>query len=113
MLNLNIGNKGGSDFLRGSILFYLVFFLAVESLATMGAGVFMDVEELPEIGTPDEPTPGFFGGLVDGLDYAFSSMGYFFALLIYSPDFAMFTTLLIIPFVLLVLMYIIETGRGN
>lgn len=101
--------KGGSDFLRSGIIFFITLFIFIGIIASFGFGDFITVE------TPEQPQPLEPSGnwILDALTYVGNNLTYFFGLLGMSIDFGIFTSLIFVPFLILVTMFILETIRGH
>lgn len=113
MINLS-SNKGSSETVNRGIIFFTIFFIAMYMFVTYGgAGRFISAEEVVPPPEPNQPSETFWGGLVDGITYTFSNMGYFFNLMTHSASFGVFTGIIMVVWVMLIIMFILHLARGN
>lgn len=109
-----INNKGVSDRITSYLLAYIVFFIVIYLIVTIGgAGSFITADTILEPPTPEAPAGDWWTAIVDTVSYSIANLEYFFNLLAYSPQFGVFTGLMTIPFLIIIVMYIIEVVRGN
>jgi len=109
--------KGTSDFIVTGITFYIIFFsLLVLFMSITGATKYITSDITSgELQPPQPPqdTGSFWDNLVLSLQYRVGQLDYFFRLFTLSANFQIFTGLVMTPFLLLLLMYILSMVRGN
>jgi hypothetical protein len=87
------------------ILFYALFLFFITQISAMaGASILKNAPPPPTI--PPEPT------IVDYIVYPIQNIGYFFRLMLVSSDFALFGTLILVPFLIALVWIILELVRG-
>lgn len=87
------------------LLFYSVFLFFVMQISAM-AGVSL-IKGLETPTPPSQPS-----GIIDALGWVVGNIGYFFKLFRVSTEFALFGTLILIPFFVVLIAVIIEWIRG-
>jgi len=117
MIKFFNSKKGTSDFLAKGIMFYIIFFIFLAIFITIsGAEKYITSDvTISDLQPPQPPmdTGSFWDNLVLSLQYRVSQLNYFFNLFTISVNFQIFTAFITVPFLLLVLMYILEMIRGN
>lgn len=109
----NISNKGGSDFLRRALVNYIIFFIFLGIIISFGAGRFITSDVVVAPPEPVAPTGSFFTALVNGLSWVADNIYYFFDLFSLSVNLQIFTGIIMTPFLVILIMFIIETIRGH
>jgi len=92
-----------NEMATSGIIFLTIFFI-VEFLLVSYAGAGKYITS-PEILAP--PEPAF------SLTFAIDSIIYFFTLFAYNGNFGIFNIVLLVPYTLMIIMYIVSAIRGN
>ena len=110
---IKISNKGSSDYLKEGIISYVIFIMFLGILVSFGAGAYITSDTITDPPVPTAPTGDWFTDLVGGISWPIENIVYFFDLMGKSFNLQIFTGIILTPFLILVLMYIVETVRGN
>lgn len=110
---IKLSNKGASDFLRQAIISYIIFFIFLGIIISFGAGRFITSDVILDPPIPTAPTGDWFTDLVNGISWPIENMVYFFNLFYLSVNLQIFTGIIMVPFFIILLMFIIETIRGH
>lgn len=106
-------NKGASDFLRGAIVNYIIFFIFLSVVISFGAGDYITSDVVSEPPIPSALTGDWLQDAWSSLTYAFNNLTYFFELMSLSVNLQVFTGIIMIPFFVILFMFILETMRGH
>lgn len=113
MMMIKISNKGASDFLRRAIINYLIFFIFLGIIISFGAGRFITSDTILEPPVPEPPSGDWFTDLVQGISWPINQLTYFINLMTHSVNLQIFTGIVMVPFLVIVIMFVIETVRGH
>lgn len=97
-----------SDYVKEGIISYVIFIIFLGILISLGAGDYITSDVITDPPVPTPPTGDWFTDLVSGISWSVENMVYFFELMGKSFNLQMFTGIILTPFLILVLMYIIE-----